>query len=146
MFTYFEDGKPVRKNPDNLSKVAPFLKYLFLDEEEILFAAQKENIEEAAKYFLYIGVRNVIVTRGSRGSIIFTPNHIIEIPAFPPIELVDPTGAGDTYMAAFIYGTSLFNDIKKVGDFAAMSATMVIEKGGVFDGNIKKVHERLSNI
>ncbi|MDQ5954475.1 MAG: PfkB protein [Patescibacteria group bacterium] len=143
LFTYYENGIPVKKNPENLAKVAPFLKYLFLDEVEIKFCAQKETIEECADYFINLGVNLVVVTQGSKGSVIFTKDKKYNIPAFVPKELIDPTGAGDTYLAAFIYSEEIFNDMQKRGEFAAMCATMSIEKGGAFDGNTEGVLERL---
>jgi sugar/nucleoside kinase (ribokinase family) len=143
LFTYYENGVPIRKNPENLAKVARFLKYLFLDEGEMKYASQKETIEEGAGYFLNLGVKVVIVTRGSKGSIVFTKDKKYKIPAYPPKKLVDPTGAGDTYLAAFIYSKQLSDDLQKRGEFAAMAATMVIEKTGAFDGSLEEVKSRL---
>ncbi|MFA6446464.1 MAG: hypothetical protein WCW14_04430, partial [Candidatus Paceibacterota bacterium] len=59
LFTYHDKGELVRKNPENLARVAPFLQYLFLDEDEIRYGAQKETLEEAAQYFLSLGAKNV---------------------------------------------------------------------------------------
>lgn len=145
LFTYFENGVPVRKNPENLSRAVPFLEYLFLDEEEAKFGAQKESIEESAKHFLGLGTKIVAITRGSKGSVVFTKDKKYEIPAYPTENLVDPTGAGDTYLAAFIFATTLFDDIQKQGEFAAMSATIAIERSGAFEGNVEEVMRRLTN-
>jgi hypothetical protein len=146
LFSHFENGKVVRRNPENLVRVAKFLKYLFLDEEEVKFAAQKETIEEAAKFFLELGTPYVIVTMGSRGSIVFTKEQRYDIPAYPPKELIDPTGAGDTYLAAFIYAEELFKDLQKRGEFAAMAATIAIEKNGAFQGTKEEILERLEKV
>jgi fructose-1-phosphate kinase PfkB-like protein len=145
LFTYFENGEPVRRNPENLSRIAPFLKYLFLDEAEARFAAQKESIEESAKHFLELGTETVAITRGSKGSVVFTKDKKYTIPAYPPEKLVDPTGAGDTYLAAFIYATTLFDDIQKQGEFAAMAATMAIENAGAFEGSFEEIMRRLKS-
>jgi hypothetical protein len=146
LFTSHKNGAIFREKPENLLLAAPFLKYLFLDEEEAKFGAQKDNIEEAAKHFLSLGTKVVTITRGSKGSTVFTPDQKYEIPAYPPKNLIDPTGAGDTYLAAFIYATTLFNDIQKQGEFAAMTATMAIEKNGAFEGSAKEVLDRLKSV
>ena len=143
LFTYYEGGKMVWKNPESLARVAPFLQYLFLDEKEIKFGAGKDTLEESAQYFLSLGVKNVIVTEGSRGSMIFTPDRVYKIRAFPVKEIVDPTGAGDTYAAGYITALSLFDDIERRGEFAAMVATMVVEKHGAFNGTIQEVLDRI---
>ncbi len=143
LFTYNIKGIQVRKNPENLANIAQFLKLLFLDEDEIKFAAQKETIEDSANHFLKLGVGCVVVTKGSKGSEIFTKDNKYSIPAFIPQKIVDPTGAGDTYLSAFIYSEKLFNDIQKRGEFAAMAATIVIEKKGAFNGSTEEIMDRL---
>lgn len=146
LFGYFENGLAIHKKPENFIRVAPFLKCISLDEGEMKFASQKETCEQGAKFFLELGVQEVIVTKGSRGSMIFTKDNVYKIPSFPPKKLVDPTGAGDTYLSAFVYSKELFGeDMQKRGEFAAMSATMVIEKGGAFMGTTKEVLDRLKN-
>ncbi|MFC1648500.1 PfkB family carbohydrate kinase [Nanoarchaeota archaeon] len=146
LFRYPAKPSPVWKNPEKLVQASKYLDYLFLDEKEVLFGTQKKTIPEAAKVFLDQGVKVVAVTYGSQGSEIFTENKTMKIPAFPPTKLVDPTGAGDTYMAGFIKGMELFNDIEKAGHFAAMTATCCIEKAGAFDKTTEHVHERLGTI
>jgi len=52
------------------------------------------------------------------------------IPAFPPSCLADPTGCGDTYMAAFIFASGFGWNLDQIGRFAAMAATMRLECQG----------------
>lgn len=49
------------------------------------------------------GVREVIVTLGGGGSIIYAEGKFYETPAYPPSKLVDATGCGDTYSAGYLY-------------------------------------------
>lgn len=143
MFTYSENGKFLRKNPENLIRVLPFIDYLFLDNIEANFVSGQKTIEDSAKFLLERGILNLIITEGSRGSHVFIGEKYYKIPAFAPRVLVDPTGAGDTYMAAFIKSLELFDDPQKQGEFAAMVATMSLEKSGAFDGSLEEVSERL---
>jgi sugar/nucleoside kinase (ribokinase family) len=55
----------------------------------------------------------------------------------------DPTGAGDSYLAGFIKALSLFDDPKKQGDFAAMTATISLETHGHLKGSTEEVLTRL---
>lgn len=48
------------------------------------------------------GARGVVVTRGAEGSSVFLDGFEAEIPA-APIQPVDTTGAGDSYIAAFLH-------------------------------------------
>lgn len=144
LFTYGENGQFVRKHPENLIKVLPFLEYLFLDRNEAEFVSNQASLSEAAVFLQSHGVANVIITEGSKGSHLFLGSSYYQIPAFSPINLCDPTGAGDTYLAAFIRAQELFSDPEEQGSFAAMVATMSLEYSGAFRGNINEVTNRLS--
>ena len=60
--------------------------------------------------FLQNLVKEIIVTNGSKGSTIFINNEVYNIPAYPTNNLIDPTGAGDTYLAGYMTAVSLFKD------------------------------------
>ena len=143
LFTYGEEGQFIRKNPENLLRVLPYLDALFLDIHEGMYVSGKESVEDAAATLLSGGVETVALTDGSRGSYIFRESERFDIPAFPPHILADPTGAGDTYLAAYVRATELFGSIQRRGEFAAMVATISLEKPGAFDSNIEEVYGRL---
>jgi adenosine kinase len=46
----------------------------------------------------------VVVTRGEKGSILRRGSDTVEIPPVPAARVVDPTGCGDAYRAAFLHG------------------------------------------
>ena len=46
----------------------------------------------------------LIITASEKGSTIFAPTETIEIPAFAPRKIEDPTGAGDAYRAGLLVG------------------------------------------
>ncbi len=143
MFTYAENNKFVQKNPENLIKVLSYLDYLFLDENEAKFVSKKDNIQKSACYLQKKGVENVIITNGSKGSYLFIGDKEYKIPAYLPKKIGDPTGAGDTYMAAFIRSLELFDNPEKQGKFAAMAATLSIEQRGAFNKSLEDIYNRL---
>jgi len=87
----------------------------------------------------------VCITNGSQGSRVFFEGREYSIPAFPPQQLVDPTGAGDCYLAGFLYAQSLFDSPEEQGRFAAMVATMALERKGPFDRTAQEVIQRLNS-
>jgi sugar/nucleoside kinase (ribokinase family) len=143
MFTYSENGHLIRKNPENLIKILPCLKYLFLDRSEAEFVSGQASPAASARYLQRGGVPNVIITEGSRGSHLFLGENYFKIPAFPPRRVADPTGAGDTYLAAFVRSLELFSDPQSQGKFAAMVATMSLEDKGAFQKSLTEVLARL---
>ncbi|HUU29901.1 MAG TPA: PfkB family carbohydrate kinase [archaeon] len=140
---YLDGDRIVWKNPDNVLRVLPYVDYIFLDDKELRFISQREDLQEAARFLQENGAGNVMVTQGEQGSWIFLEDKEYKIRAFPPLELVDPTGAGDSYLAGFIKALELFDEPLQQGEFAAMTATLSIEHRGPFNKTTDEVCQRL---
>jgi adenosine kinase len=72
----------------------------------------------------------LVITHGADGSEIYTNGDIIQVDAFPPESIVDPTGAGDAYRAGFITGLSKGLPLDLCGAMGALCATYVLEHIG----------------
>jgi adenosine kinase len=72
----------------------------------------------------------VAVTRGGDGSEIHTPDGVITIPVAPVSGVVDPTGAGDAYLAGLIAAIRRGHSLDVAGRVAALAAAYVVELGG----------------
>ena len=72
----------------------------------------------------------VAITESEKGSTIYRDADIIDVEAFPPAAIADPTGAGDAYRAGFILGLSKRLPLKLCGQIGALSATYVLEAVG----------------
>jgi adenosine kinase len=72
----------------------------------------------------------LIITRGEKGSTIFTGNARIEIPAVAPRRLADPTGVGDAYRAGVIKGMMHGASWQTTGRMASLAATYALEENG----------------
>jgi adenosine kinase len=72
----------------------------------------------------------VFVTRGAKGSQIYTAKREIDIPPVTPSAVVDPTGCGDAYRAGLVYG--LMNDLglEVTGRIASLAGSLKIEHHG----------------
>lgn len=90
------------------------------------------------------GVREVIITLGGGGSIIYAEGKFYETPAYPPSKLVDATGCGDTYSAGYLYARAKGMSYEESGRFAAAMCTLKLEHTGPFDRTIDDVHDVLS--
>ena len=85
------------------------------------------------------GVREVIITLGGGGSVIFADGRFYETPAYPPSQLIDATGCGDTYSAGYLYCRARGMDYAESGRFAAAMCTLKLEHTGPFDHTIDDV-------
>lgn len=72
----------------------------------------------------------MIITRGGKGSHIYTSEHRIEIPAVTPREISDPTGCGDAYRAGLIYGLMNDMDWETTGRVASLMGAIKIAHHG----------------
>jgi adenosine kinase len=75
-------------------------------------------------------VEALIVTRGAKGSSVYTRERRIDIPVAEPRSVVDPTGCGDAYRAGLIHGLMKGMDWETTGRLAALMATVKIEHHG----------------
>ena len=72
----------------------------------------------------------LIVTRGADGSIIYTKDRTLTIPAARPRAIVDPTGCGDAYRAGLIHGLLHGLDWEAAGRTASLMGALKIESRG----------------
>lgn len=75
-------------------------------------------------------VEAVIVTRGARGSQIYTGAECIDIPSARPGNVVDPTGCGDAYRAGLLYGLTGEMDWPTTGRIASLMGALKVETAG----------------
>jgi sugar/nucleoside kinase (ribokinase family) len=84
---------------------------------------------KAAKIIKEWGPEIVIVTLAELGSVIYDGHDFIDIPPYK-IDLVDSTGAGDTYMAGFTFEYLKTGDLRRAGCFASCVSSIMIEQVG----------------
>jgi sugar/nucleoside kinase (ribokinase family) len=70
------------------------------------------------------------VTRSEKGSVLVTADEVVEVPASPPTQLVDTTGAGDLYAAGVLFGLTQGKDLATAGALGARCAAEVISHVG----------------
>lgn len=85
------------------------------------------------------GVREVIITLGGGGSLIYADGRFFETPAYPPQQTVDATGCGDTYSAGYLYGRAKGMNYAESGRFAAAMCTLKLEHTGPFNKTIDDI-------
>lgn len=105
-----------------------FVDILKADHHEATILTGETNAIRAATKLCKLGPKEVIITFGGEGSMIYTNKTVYRIPAFRPRRLVNPTGCGDTYMAGYLYHRIQYpSNFDKIGHFAAKIATLNLE-------------------
>jgi adenosine kinase len=75
-------------------------------------------------------VEALFVTRGPKGSVIYTLDDEVEIPCAKTSAVVDPTGCGDAYRAGLLHGLLHDLDYQSCGRIAAVMGALKIESRG----------------
>jgi len=117
-----------------------YVDILKTDEGELAALTGCTDVKTGARMVADWGVKEVIITNGSHGSLIYFEDVFYTIPAFPPQVIVDATGCGDTYMAGYLYQRSKGADVEKAGVFAAGLASKKMEAAGPFKGDPFSIH------
>lgn len=113
------------------------LKYIDIlkaNEKEMETLTGSSDPYEAAQKLAQWGCKEVLLTLGDHGSLIYADGRFYQIPAFPTPSVVDATGCGDTYMAGYLYSRSRGADYVEAGRFAAAMCTIKLGHTGPFNG------------
>ena len=88
---------------DDLKAVLKNVDVLTLNDEEARQLSGEHNIVKAARAVRALGPRNVVIKRGEYGALLFDADgDVFSAPALPLEEVVDPTGAGDSFAGGFM--------------------------------------------
>jgi sugar/nucleoside kinase (ribokinase family) len=123
-----------------------YIDILKVNESELEVLTGIADIREGAKVLAECGVKEVVVTLGSMGSVIYADSIYYDVPAYKPTEVVDATGCGDTYMAGYLYKRVKGADIQNAGEFAAAMAGLKIETSGPFEGTEEDVMAMIERV
>jgi sugar/nucleoside kinase (ribokinase family) len=98
----------------DLLKLLKRVDALVLNDTEAQQLAQEDNVVVAAGKLHKLGPKYVIIKKGEHGSLLSGPSGFFIAPAYPLKKVVDPTGAGDTFVGGLIgYLASKKGDIEK---------------------------------
>jgi sugar/nucleoside kinase (ribokinase family) len=75
---------------------------LLLNDEEARQLSGEANLPAAARAIRKMGPRAIVIKRGDAGALLFHEGGVFAAPAFPIENVVDPTGAGDSFGGGFM--------------------------------------------
>lgn len=82
---------------DSLLRLLPRIDGLLLNDTEAQQLTGHKNLVRAGKAVLALGPKFVILKKGEHGAMLFTGDDIFVVPAYPLQDVIDPTGAGDSF-------------------------------------------------
>jgi sugar/nucleoside kinase (ribokinase family) len=129
---------------DNLVKLLKRVEILVINDQEAFQLSGSDNIIRASRRILEMGPRHVIIKRGEYGAIHFSADSVFAVPAYPLEEVIDPTGAGDTFAGGLVGYLAKQPEVttaavRKGMVYGSVMASMVVE-GFSFD-QLRKIDE-----
>ncbi len=122
--------------------------YSFLTNKEISEEGT-QKIVKASKALTNLGIKYVITTLGSRGSIIYLgpEDRIIEVPT-PKVNAVDTVGAGDCFIGVLASFLSKGEKITKAVKIATIAASIAVTRKGAQDSMpyLNEIEEKMKEL
>ena len=129
----------------DMDAVLPYVDIVKLNEHEMYAIMHTNDPKIVAEKLASYGVREVIITLGSYGSLIYANKTCYEIPAYTPQKIVDATGCGDTYSTGYLYMRSQGATFQEAGRFASAMCTLKLEHNGPFEGSLNDIKTLIKN-
>jgi sugar/nucleoside kinase (ribokinase family) len=92
----------INAEKDALLALLPKLDGLLLNDSEAQLLTGEDNLVRAGQAVRRLGPRFVILKKGEHGAMLFSADGIFVVPAYPTPDVVDPTGAGDSFAGGIL--------------------------------------------
>src|SRR5690606_14893888 len=121
---------------DSLMALLGRIDGLILNDEEAKMLSGESNLIRAGRKVLDLGPKLVILKKGEHGCFLFSNFFHYAMPAYPTENVVDPTGAGDSFAGGFMgflatCGTLSLWNMKRAVAFGTVAASLTVEGFGV---------------
>jgi len=119
-----------------LDEVIAKVDLITINDEEARQLSEEHSLIKAAEKIHAMGPKYVIIKKGEHGAMLFGDGKIFIAPAFPLDQVIDPTGAGDSF-AGGISGilantdTINFETLKSGIIYGSVLASFTVEQFGV---------------
>ncbi len=120
---------------DQLAKIIARVDVLTINDEEARQLTKQHSLVKAAQMIMDMGPKYLIIKKGEHGALLFDREQVFFAPALPLEDVVDPTGAGDTFAGGFIgylarTGNITFPNLKRAVIIGSAMASFTCEAFG----------------
>jgi sugar/nucleoside kinase (ribokinase family) len=120
---------------DELMQVIAKVDVLTINDEEARQLSGEYSLVKAARKILKMGPSYLVIKKGENGALLIEKDNMFYAPAMPLEEVMDPTGAGDTFAGGFIgYLANTkdisFENMKRAVIVGSAMASYTVEKFG----------------
>lgn len=144
---YLREVKDEQVHPCEWNNKLEYFKYidiLKVNEEEARILTGKNDLHEALNQLSAWGIKEVLLTLGSEGSMILSGGHLYEVPACKARKVTDATGCGDTFTMGYVYKRVQGSSPDEAAKFASAISAIKLEKHGPFHGTKEDIESVMS--
>ena len=121
---------------DELLQVLGRVNVMLMNDAEAKLLAGVDNLYRAGRHVLAHGPKMLIVKKGDHGAVLFDEAGITVLPAFPTEDVVDPTGAGDSFAGGILGYLGTQSDftpptMRKAVCYGTVIASLTVEGFGL---------------
>jgi len=121
---------------DDVVKMRGLVNAVVINDEEEKLLTKTQNLIKCAKKIMEWGAGYVIIKKGEHGSLLFYEDVVFPSPAFSMENIVDPTGAGDSFAGGMIgYMTSKnstkISTIREAAVYGNIMGSFAVEEYGI---------------
>ncbi|MBI3007503.1 MAG: sugar kinase [candidate division NC10 bacterium] len=118
--------------PESLRETLKQVHTLLINDAEARMLAGEPNLVKAARKILSWGPRSLVIKRGEYGALMFSDGWWFSAPALPLEQILDPTGAGDSFAGGFLgylanTGNFSLDNIRKAVIMGSVMASFAVE-------------------
>ncbi len=122
----------IREEHDDLMQLLGKIDGLVMNDAEAKLLTGDENLVRAGHRVREMGPRFVVIKKGEHGAMFFSEHETYVLPAYPTEQVVDPTGAGDSFaggMMGYLASKSTFepNTLKEAMAYGILTASFNVE-------------------
>ena len=119
------------ENYQNVKEIAKHMDVFSINLTESRNMMGKDDLEEIIKEYQSFGIPLVFLRRGAAGAVMITSEEVTYVPSQKNVDVVDPTGGGNSSSGAVLYGFCEGFSPEKCGIMGSISAAMCLGQYGV---------------
>jgi sugar/nucleoside kinase (ribokinase family) len=141
----FDENGNVAENGTIDERILSLVNVYKSSQNEICSLTRKSELKSAIRAIHDFGVETVIVTNGANGSVLSVEGAQYNIAACPSLVFVDPTGAGDVFIGAFLTEYIRQKESLWCAAVGSAAASLVVEGiGPTYMGKKEEIYRRAS--
>jgi sugar/nucleoside kinase (ribokinase family) len=131
----------IRTQHDELMELLKRIDGLVMNDAEARLLTEDENLVRAGHKIRELGPQFVIIKKGEHGAMFFSPYETYVMPAFPTPNVVDPTGAGDSFAGGMMGYLAERDSFEPAALKQAMAYGILVASFNVEDFSLYRMRE-----